>query len=489
MMKSLTLAQRLTLIFSALVLSFCIISGWVQNYSNSHYGKVIIQKLSANLAQHIANSNTLLGPEGLNEQSVKNLFDQLMSVNPGVEVYLLDKSGNIVGHAAPEGRLKRNKVDLEPITNWLQNKTFPVMGDNPRSLNERTIFSVAPLLINDRVEGYLYVVLIGDEYRALVENAYQDSLFLTILLSCGAMLVFALIAGWFAFRWITNPIRQLTNALSKIDLEKSSTVQELASSLSENKQQRNEVGILAQTFYDMAAKLTQQWNMLSHQDQQRREFIANISHDLRTPLTSLQGYLETLSFKSDKLTPSERQRYLNIALSQSQKVSKLAQELFELARLEYGQVKLNKEQFFIEELIQDVLQKFELAAESRQQKLLVKFDCKLKSVNADLSMIERVLTNLLDNALRHTPERGTIKINLVQLDNSVQIVVSDTGSGIPEALKSELFQRPSMMSYKKHQGGLGLMIVKRILQLHKSDIQLIDRENYGACFKFELPCY
>lgn len=487
-MKSLTLAQRLTLVFSLLTLAFCIISGWVQNSNNNRYGQIVMQKISADLAQHIANTNALLGPEGLNERSVKELFDRLMSVNPSVEVYLLDKTGRIVGHAAPEGRLKRDSVDLKPITAWLEQKRFPTTGDNPRDLQENTIFSAAPLLVDGQIAGYLYVVLIGEEYKALVKDAYQDSLVLTIALSCGAMLLFALIAGWLASRWVTKPIRQLSRTLAEVDLEKPSTLRELTDSLAQNRDQRNEVGTLAQTFYNMASKLIQQWNLLSYQDQQRREFIANISHDLRTPLTSLQGYLETLSFKSDKLTDAERRRYLNVALSQSQKVSKLAQELFELARLEYGQVKLNKEPFSVEELVQDVLQKFELAAEARRQTLSVKFDGKIKTVNADLSMIERVLTNLLDNAIRHTPEKGVIEINLAQSDNAVQVTVSDSGSGIPHELKNELFKRPSMMNYKKHQGGLGLMIVKRILQLHKSDIELIDRENYGACFKFELPC-
>lgn len=110
----------------------------------------------------------------------------------------------------------------------------------------------------------------------------------------------------------------------------------------------------------MAKRIAEQWKTLAEQDQQRREFIANISHDLRTPLTSLHGYLETLSVKSSSLSDAERKRYLDIALAQSLKVGRLAQELFELARLEYGVVKPQKERMSFSELLQDIFQSLSL---------------------------------------------------------------------------------------------------------------------------------
>ncbi len=126
-MKNLTLTQRLTLVFALLLLICCSISGWLQVRSSTQYSQAVIQRLSTNLAQHIATSNPLLSSQGWNDRSVHTLFDKLMAVNPSVEVYLLDKEGNIVGNAAPAGHMKRQKVDLLPIQTLLNGAEMPSM--------------------------------------------------------------------------------------------------------------------------------------------------------------------------------------------------------------------------------------------------------------------------------------------------------------------------------------------------------------------------
>jgi signal transduction histidine kinase len=207
-------------------------------------------------------------------------------------------------------------------------------------------------------------------------------------------------------------------------------------------------------------------------------------------LTSLHGYLETLRLKDDTLPMAERRRYLDIAIGQSRKVGALAQSLFELARLEHGGVKPSKEAFSLGELVQDVFQKFELAAEARRQRLVADIAPALPVVEADLGMIERVLTNLLDNAIRHTPEGGAITVRLRSAGGSVEVLVSDSGPGVPEALQQALFTRPAGRVGWRYgpevAGGLGLLIVRRILQLHDSDIRLDEQPGSGAIFRFLL---
>ncbi|CAI1757410.1 sensor histidine kinase [Serratia liquefaciens] len=486
-MKNLTLTQRLTLIFALLMVVSCAISGWMQVRSSTQYSQAVIQRLSGNLAQHIADSNPLLGQNGLNAPSVHSLFDQLMAVNPSVEVYLLDKQGNIIGNAAPAGHLKRQKVDLLPLQALFDGASMPVYGDDPRNPNARKVFSAAPLKVNGQVEGYLYVVLLGEDYDALASNALFSSAVSMALWSSGLMVLFSLLAGGFAFYWVTRPIRRLTRQVSELHSGGIAAVQAYAA-LPVDAAGRDEVSRLQQAFNSMAQRIALQWQSLSQQDQQRREFIANISHDLRTPLTSLHGYLETLSVKSASLSENDRQRYLEIALAQSRKVGRLAQELFELARLEYGVVKPQKEPFSLSELVQDVFQKFELAAEARQQRLLADIAPGIPLVFADVSMIERVLTNLLDNAIRHTPQGGEIEVRLWQQAGKVLVQLNDSGPGIPQELRADLFVRPSILSSaRRHASGLGLMIVRRILLLHDSDIQLIEQPQRGACFRFSIP--
>jgi signal transduction histidine kinase len=250
---------------------------------------------------------------------------------------------------------------------------------------------------------------------------------------------------------------------------------------------RDEIAVLEATFAQMAHRIGEQWRALTRQDQQRRELIANISHDLRTPLTSLHGYLETLSLKSDTLGETERKRYLAIALAQSVKVGRLAQALFELARLEHGNVQPALEQFSLVDLVQDVFQKFELPAEARHIQLRANIPPRLPNVCADLGMIERVLTNLLDNAIRHTPAEGSIEVDLAHKEGKVSVTVSDTGPGIPPEQREGLFERPFSSGGAHRGGGLGLLIVQRMLQLHHSQIRLLDTAGTGTTFCFELP--
>jgi signal transduction histidine kinase len=487
-MKNLTLAQRLTLVFMVLLIACCALSGYMQVRSSNQYSQSVIQRLSANLATQIAANNPLLSQGDWDPQVVHSLFNQLMAVNPSVEVYLLDKDGNIVGNAAPPGRLQRQKIDLSPVNALLNGAKMPVYGDNPRDPQTRQVFSAAPLRVDGVTKGYVYIVLLGDEYTALTSDAQYQSAISLAWRSMGLVALFGLLAGALAFRWVTRPVRKLTAQIAQLDSGGMDAIQALAKTDTPAGAARDEVTQLQQAFVALAKRIDQQWQSLMVQDQQRREFIANISHDLRTPLTSLHGYLETLSVKSDHLSNEDRQRYLNIALTQSKKVGRLAQELFELARLEYGVVKPQKEPFSLSELVQDVFQKFELATETRGQKLLADITPGIPLVNADLGMIERVLTNLLDNAIRFTPEGGTIEIKLWPHEGQVMVQLKDSGPGIAPELKDNLFVRPSILSTNKHRaGGLGLMIVRRILQLHGSDIRLIEQSKQGACFQFSVP--
>ena len=148
-----------------------------------------------------------------------------------------------------------------------------------------------------------------------------------------------------------------------------------------------------------------------------------------------------------------------------------------------------RERFAMAELISDVAQKFELTAQTRQLRLHIDVPGPLPQVFADVSMIERVVTNLLDNAVRHTPSGGDIRLSVWQENEQLQVEVTDSGPGIEASLRDELFQRPSALSQqasRENRGGLGLLIVRRMLELHGGGISLLDFEA-GAKFRFYVP--
>ncbi|CAE6731542.1 Adaptive-response sensory-kinase SasA [Paraburkholderia domus] len=484
---NLTLTQRLSLVFSALLLACCGASAWLQIRSSDLHEKEVVQSLSRDVANHIAHRTTLMDANGLRPDAVRQLFGQLMLVNPSVEVYLLDNQGRIKGDDAPEGHVKREQVDLAPIRQFIAGDALPILGDDPRSLDGKKVFSAAPLqLSGQQPSGYIYVVLLGEAHDALAARVAASSVLRTTLWSMALVALFGLLAGLTAFGLITRPLRRLTDAMRRFDANGEPDTQPVVPH-SAPAGQRDEIAVLETAFAQMANRIGDQWRALSRQDQQRRELIANISHDLRTPLTSLHGYLETLSLKADTLGETERKRYLAIALAQSVKVGRLAQALFELARLEHGNVQPALEQFSLVDLVQDVFQKFELPAEARHIQLRASIPPRLPTVCADLGMIERVLTNLLDNAIRHTPADGEIDVDLAHKDGKVSITVSDTGPGIPAEQREGLFERPFSSGGAHRGGGLGLLIVQRMLQLHHSQIRIIERAGPGTTFCFELP--
>lgn len=489
MIRGLSLSQRLTLVFTALLLLCALATCGVQLYSSAQYGNAMVQRLSASLARQIVASERLLDQQGeVHRQTLKSLFGRLMTLNPSVELYLISPDGELLADAAPPGRLKRQYIDTAPLQTFLAGQTWPVYGDDPRSLEKRKVFSVAPIHLEGQLRGYLYIILQGEALNALADRAWQNALKNAVLWSLLLVVVQGTLAGGLAWYWVTRPVKQLTRQVSGLEQDSIGAIKALAAQTPDERGV-SEVVVLQNTFIELARKIAGQWDQLADSDRQRREFVANISHDLRTPLTSLLGYLETLSLRAGRLTEEESKHYLNIALRHGFKVRHLSQQLFELARLEYGGIRPQPESFSLAELVQDVAQKFDLAIETRGLCLQVGLPRGLPQIYADLSMMERVLTNLLDNAVRHVPEGGLISVRACQQGQQMVIDVEDNGPGIPPALRATLFQRPLALKEGKSgeaRGGLGLMIVRRMLQLHGGDITLLD-VSIGSCFRFSLP--
>jgi signal transduction histidine kinase len=240
----------------------------------------------------------------------------------------------------------------------------------------------------------------------------------------------------------------------------------------------------------MAGRLVAQLDELEKTDELRRELVANISHDLRTPLTSLRGFLETMALKQAELGPEETREYLQGAIRQTDRLSRLVADLFELARLESGTQEMEVETLALAELAQDAAQQFRLQADERGIDLQVEVPSGPATVEGDMSLLARVLDNLLDNGLRFTSGGGRVILGLRESPQWVSVEVRDTGCGIaPEDLPyvfDRVFGRKRRDVESDH-AGLGLAISKRIVELHGGTIEVASELGHGTTFSVTLP--
>src|SRR5215813_10778712 len=368
------------------------------------YDQEVTQKLNRALAQHLVADNLPLRDGRIDRQALQDIFHLLMVINPSIEVYLLDPQGVILTYSAPSGRIQRHQVALDPVHRFLRGSSaWFIFGDDPRHLAQQKVFSVAPIPPQGALEGYLYIVLTGEEYDSLTQMLQGSYMLRLSLWTAGAGLVFAVGAGLLLFHLLTRRLRKLA---ATMDAFQQSDVADPVS------QRGDDIDRLGATFQALTRRIHQQVQTLQHTDRLRRELVAHVSHDLRTPLAALHGYLETLCLKDTQLSPQDRQHYLDIAVRHSTRLGTLVAELFELAKLDAHETQVHVEAFSLAELVQDVVQKFQLMAHKKQQRLQAQLADDLPFVWADIGLIERVLDNLLQNALQYTAPGGTITVVL-----------------------------------------------------------------------------
>jgi len=446
------------------------------------------QQLNIDLASNIVKEKKLILNKRVNRKALDSVFMGLMVVNPIIEVYLVDESGKLLGWHAPKGVIKRKNIDITPIKKFIsRSEQSPLLGNDPRDLKRNKVFSAAEIRQDGNLQGYLYVVLGGqahDSVVSMLESSYMLRLWLSAIL---ISLLLALIAGVYIFRLITGRLGHLTQSMEQFKRNGFKTSVVLADRY--DGRPGDEIDHLGATFREMSERITQQLKQLEHNDTSRRELVANVSHDLRTPLATLQGYLETLTQKNDQLSEEDRQNYIDIAWRQSQRLQKLISELFELSKLENRDAKLHFEPFSMSELVQDVTQKFQLEARSKKLELTTHLPGEPAFVSADIGLIQRVLENLIENAIKYTPAGGQIGISLSNGGNSVSTSIVDNGQGISGEEIPHIFDRFYRVDkHRNEEGtGLGLAIAKRIINLHDSSIDVSSQINAGTSFSFNLP--
>jgi len=486
-----TLYAKLALGLVVLIAAMGLVYALVSLSATRVYLAEVNQQLNRDLARNLVADRDLVAEGRINEPALKSMFRDYMLINPSIEIYLLDLDGLILSYSAEPGQVKRKHVALEPIRAFLNDSaSFPLLGDDPRRYDRRKVFSVTPVPSADAPQGYLYVVLRGEMYDFVDEFARGSYFARLSAWAVAATLAFGLLAGLIVFRLLTRRLQRLSTAMDSFrlgDFSEPARYQQKPALVAPD-----EVDRLGVTFDQMAGRIVEQIQELKQQDALRRDLVAQVSHDLRTPLAVLHGYLETLMLKEDTLTAEERAEYLAIVLRQSEHLTSLVGELFELAKLEAREASPHCEPFSLPELVQDVVQKFQLKAGESEVALAMELDADLPLVSADIALVERVLDNLIDNALTHTPAGGTVRVPVRRDAQQVILCVADTGKGIPEGDLPRIFE-PFYQAADQQSGnghaGLGLAIARRIVELHGSALDVRSHPGEGTTFAFGLPVW
>ena len=490
-MKPRSLYGRIALVFAAIVLGLGALLSWLGYSAAKQHQHEVLQRVNLGLAEHIVGQPALIGPAGPDRTRATlartdALFEHLTAVNPNIEVYLLDAEGWVVRASPGNVALARDRVDLGPVRDLSNGAPLPILGDNPRHIEGREIFSAAPIRGPYGVVGYVYIVLLNDMYREMVDSTWKAYVLRNMVWIAAIAVLAALAVGLAAFAAVTRRLHRVTR---EIEAFASAPADDGIAPIRVLTKQGDEIDRLGAAFESMRERLQAHMAELGRQDELRRELVANVSHDLRTPLTSMQGYLETLARMGDALSREEQKQYLDVAVRQSHKISRLAHQLFELARLECEETLPQPELFSISELIQDIAQKYALTAQTGQLRLHTHVDTESLFVRGDIGMIERVISNLLDNAIRHTPQHGEIRLEArTSTQEGIEICVIDTGQGIAAEHLPGLLERGSPLRLMAIQrgGGLGLLIANRILSLHGSRIRAVSQIGQGTRISFVL---
>ncbi len=480
-----SLYWKISLSFTLVLLIIAFSYMLITTRAAQNYFMHTTQKLNASVADYLVKEVSPFQNGEVNEEALGTIMHSMMAVNPGIEVFLLNPEGEILSYVVLDSKVKLKRVDLVPIETFISSEGEEfITGDDPRSTDYKTIFSATEIYENDKLLGYVYITLASEKYEAIATSLLGSYWLNLTFNSFIVALVVALLIGLVLTILLTRNLRKIVKTVNEF---KEGNLKARIPEMKSN----SELAVLSSTFNQMADSILHNMESLQNVDNLRRELIANVSHDLRSPLAIINGYVETLIIKGDRITAEERNNYLKIINSSTDKLTKLVADLFELSKLESGQMQLKLEPLKIQELLYDSCLKYELLAKTKNITLEADISSSLPTVEADLYLIDRVIQNLVDNAVKYAPPHGTVvmKAYFCTTNNRVCVSVKNSGKGIPEKDLAAIFDRYYMVDKEKNKiegTGLGLAIVKKILEIHDSEIKIVSDSSSYTEFIFEL---
>lgn len=445
-----------------LVLAILLPLGFIMNQIFTGFYVNKVQEQINDLSNRFANSVT-----SLEDKKILNMFEMLANMTDQ-EIVIVNEKGIVVANSGLPSLPKGEKINEDDFSMLTTNSV--VQKEYYDEINDRRYLSVGkPIYTENLFIGGIFVLAsVEDMYRSL--DMIKKSL---ILAGTGA--IFLAIGFTFIIsRKLSNPLLEMEKATRKIAKGDLNTRVSSAT--------KDEIGSLATAINDLAFELHRYRS-------NRREFFANISHELRTPITYLEGYANALENKLYQ-TENEKRQYLKIIQQEASRMSKLVNDLFELSKMEEGKLTLHFEEIDLIEVVENAFLKTKIKSQEKGLGLDFNKLYHLPTIYADGFRMEQIVINFIENAIRYT-EQGFIKIKLSNDSNHVKLAVEDTGIGIPEEDIPYLFERFYRVEKSRSREfggtGLGLAIVKQLVELQNGTILVKSEVGKGTCFELTFP--
>ncbi|MDF1618163.1 sensor histidine kinase [Petrocella sp. FN5] len=385
-------------------------------------------------------------------------------------IMILDENHRVFKDTQTTGKsLVGHKLNHPIIHSVFEGQQMSETGTFGDLYDQLVLTTAYPIFSGDRIIG---AVIINSPYPTLRENI--NNIYQMTLISLLVLLSATFISTYVYSKSISNTISELNDRVQAIANGDFSSHVVVSTD--------NEIGQLANNINHMASELEKLEDM-------RKDFIANISHDFRSPLTSIKGFVQAIL---DNTIPYERQgKYLNIVLDETERLTKLTNDILLLTKMENNTVQLNKTHYDLHQDIRKILFQFEQKILDKHIDFTLLIDQQELFVFADMNQIQRVLTNLIDNAIKFCSPEDTIIVETTVLIGKVEVRIKDSGPGISEEdIKYiwDRFHKADRSRGKDKKGiGLGLSIVREIIKAHNEKIDVYSQEGKGTTFVFTLP--
>ena len=402
--------------------------------------------------------------DAVSEDEIVNQLDAIDTLT-SASIWIVNTDGQVIYTSRPEN-LKNSEIEnFDPVSD---NKHYSV-GNFFNEFDDEMLSVYSAISYNFRIPGY---VVIHYPMTSIAER--QNNILYISYITLGIIFILSLIILIVFTDAVYIPLNKVTTAAEKYaegDLKYTFEVD-----------RSDEMGYLCAQLNYMAGRLSQQ-------EDNQKKFIANVSHDFRSPLTSIRGYLEAMS--DGTIPPEMHEKYINIVLNETERLTKLTNSLLTLNNLNTAGMVLDITDFDINKTIKNTIATFEGTCKNKKLKIKLILCGEELFVTADMGRIQQVLYNLIDNAIKFSENGKTITIETTEKNETVFVSVKDEGIGIPKDSIKHIFDRfykTDLSRGKDKKGtGLGLSITKEIIKAHHENINVISTVGVGTEFIFTLP--